>query len=74
MSPMFVRDSVQRAPIVAFSPDGTRLATASWDQTARLYTHDIDDLVALAQTRVTRSLTAEECRRYLHVERCPGSR
>lgn len=26
---------------------------------------------ALARTRVTRSLTAEKCRRYLHVEECP---
>jgi basic membrane protein A and related proteins len=26
----------------------------------------VDDLVALANTRVTRSLTSEECRKYLH--------
>ncbi|MBI4771839.1 MAG: hypothetical protein HY784_15855 [Chloroflexi bacterium] len=33
----------------------------------------IEDLVALAQSRVTRSLTAEECQKYLHTEPCPGN-
>ena len=26
---------------------------------------------ALAQTRVSRTLTKEECQQYLHVEQCP---
>jgi hypothetical protein len=30
-----------------------------------------DELVALARSRVTRSLTTEECQKYLHVEECP---
>jgi hypothetical protein len=30
----------------------------------------IEDLIALAKERVTRSLTDEECRRYLHVDKC----
>jgi hypothetical protein len=29
--------------------------------------------VALGRSRVTRSLTTEECRQYLHVEECPTS-
>jgi WD40 repeat protein len=57
---------------VAFSPDGTRLATASRDGTMRVYALRLEDLIALAKSRVTRSLTTEECQQYLHVEACPG--
>ncbi|MBI3242691.1 MAG: protein kinase [Chloroflexi bacterium] len=56
----------------AFSPDGMRLVTTSADRTARVYVLPIEDLIALAQSRVTRSLTAEECQQYLHVEVCPA--
>jgi len=56
---------------VAFSPDGSQLAVASGDGTARIYLLEIEDLMALARQRITRSLTAEECQQYLHVEQCP---
>jgi len=56
---------------VAWSPDGKRLATASRDGTSRIYVTQLDDLVALAHTKVTRNLTAEECQKYLHQEQCP---
>jgi WD40 repeat protein/transcriptional regulator with XRE-family HTH domain len=56
---------------IAFNPDGTRLATSGWDGVVRVYALRLDDLVALAQTRVTRSLTTEECQKYLHVAECP---
>ncbi len=59
-------------PRVAFSPDGTRLATASADSTVRIYALKIEDLMALVQTRISRSLTSQECQRYLHEEQhCP---
>jgi hypothetical protein len=32
----------------------------------------LDDTIALAHSRLTRSLTDEECRRYLHLEGCPA--
>jgi len=56
---------------LAYSPDGTRLATASFDGTIRVYVVPIEGLVALAESRVTRSLTSEECRKFLHLEQCP---
>jgi WD40 repeat protein len=56
---------------VAFSPDGAHVATSSPDGTVRIYVLDTDELMALAQSRVTRSLTTEECQKYLHVDECP---
>ncbi len=56
---------------VSFSPDGQRLVTAGADGTVRTYTLDMDDLIALAEARLTRGLTDEECRKFLHAEPCP---
>jgi WD40 repeat protein/transcriptional regulator with XRE-family HTH domain len=55
---------------LSFSPDGKRLATSSLDGTVRLYALDIEDLLMLARQRVTRSLTLDECQRYLHTQNC----
>ncbi len=56
---------------VAWSPDGKRLATGSVDKTVQVYAMDIDLLMALARSRVTRNLTPAECEKYLHVDKCP---
>lgn len=57
---------------VAFSPssNGDYLAVSSADGVVRIFLLQIDKLLALAQSRVTRSLTEEECRKYLHIEGC----
>jgi WD40 repeat protein len=69
--PVTLRGHRQGVDGVAFSPDGKRLGTAGQDGSVRVYALDLDDLVAMAQSRLTRSLTTAECRQYLHVEECP---
>jgi WD40 repeat protein len=58
---------------VSFSPleSEPRLAVASNDGVVRVLLTDVDDLLALARSRVTRSLTQAECQRFLHLEGCP---
>ena len=55
---------------IVFSSDGRLLASTGNDGATRVYLAQIEDLVDLAEARVTRSLTDDECRRYLHVESC----
>ena len=56
---------------VAFSPDGKRLATASADATVQVYALDIRELLNLARSRVTRTFTPDEYKRYFQSETCP---
>ena len=55
---------------ISFSPDGKRLAVGG-ESGVYIVVLPIDDLVALGKSRLTRSLTVEECQQYLHVETCP---
>jgi WD40 repeat protein/serine/threonine protein kinase len=57
---------------VTFSPDGTRVAATSADGTVRIYVLPIPQLLAVAKEHVTRGLTEQECRQYLHMEACPA--
>jgi WD40 repeat protein len=56
---------------VAFSPDGKRLAATSWDATTHVYVLPVEELIALARTRLTRTWTAKECHELLHRDQCP---
>jgi len=55
---------------IAFSPDGKFVATASDDATARIaacvWCGTLADLLGVAQTRITRLLTAADRQQYLH--------
>jgi WD40 repeat protein len=54
-----------------FSPDGSRLYAAGADGTVQVYLLDIDELVEMAKSGLSRSLTQEECQMYLHLDECP---
>jgi WD40 repeat protein len=56
---------------VAFSPDGSRLATDG-DNFVRIYLLRIEDLLVLAKSGLIRTWTTEECQQYLHVRECPS--
>jgi WD40 repeat protein/basic membrane lipoprotein Med (substrate-binding protein (PBP1-ABC) superfamily)/transcriptional regulator with XRE-family HTH domain len=61
-------------PVIAveFSPDGSHLLSVSLDGVVRFYLLNIEDLLDLARSRVTRDLSREECLQYLHLsqEQC----
>ncbi len=56
---------------VAFSPDGSLLATSRQDGAVQVYYLQVADLVKYAQSRLTRWFTQEECTKYLHTDQCP---
>jgi WD40 repeat protein/serine/threonine protein kinase len=56
---------------VEFSPDGKKLYASVRDGTTRVYFLVVDDLIAFAQNRLTRTFTESECRQYLHSDICP---
>ena len=61
---------------IAFSRDGSRLAAFSPDVggdgigTVRVWALDVDDLVSIAHSKVTRPLTEAECEQFLHQPAC----
>lgn len=53
-----------------FTPDGRHLIASSRDGTVRMFTLNWQELLAIAEERVTRDLTNAECRQYLHTSEC----
>jgi hypothetical protein len=48
-----------------------RLASGGEDRIVQVYAMDIEVLMSLARSRVTRNLTLGECRKYLHRDEVP---
>ena len=63
----------QEVVSLAVAPDDPRLASVTVDGTVRVWTLDLDELVTIAEQRLTRGFSENECRQYLHVERCPDT-
>jgi WD40 repeat protein len=58
---------------ISFSPDGRQLVTISNNgSTLQMYFTHTADLIALAQSRLTRTWALEECIKYLHMQQCPS--
>ncbi|HUH08790.1 MAG TPA: PQQ-binding-like beta-propeller repeat protein, partial [Egibacteraceae bacterium] len=57
-------------PQLNFSPDGTYLLYPDAGNVLRKFPLDVDRLAELARSRVTRTLTVDECRRHLEAASC----
>jgi WD40 repeat protein/transcriptional regulator with XRE-family HTH domain len=57
---------------IAFSPDGTRIVSVGRDHVVHIYQLNIEELIGIAQSRLTRGWTNEECQKYLHSATCPS--
>ena len=56
---------------VDFSPDGSRLvSTADTNGLTRVWALDLDDLIQIAESRLTRGFTEAECEIY-EIKPCP---
>src|SRR3990172_37539 len=62
-----------RGPLfdVAFTPDGKKVIASGIGFVCG-YIFDTQELIHLANTRLTRWFTLDECRQYLHQEECPA--
>jgi WD40 repeat protein len=56
---------------VAFTPDGKKVI-ASGEGFVYGFVFDLQDLIRLANSRLTRWFTLDECRQFLHREDCPA--
>jgi WD40 repeat protein/DNA-binding SARP family transcriptional activator len=68
---LFLRGHDRPVSSVAFGSDDAQLASVSADGTVRIWALELDDLVEIAATELTRTFTEDECQQYLHLARCP---
>ncbi len=58
--------------LVEFTGNGQQLVTSGGQSGyMRFLVLSVDELVEIAESRLTRSLTEEECQEYLHMDACP---
>ena len=59
--------------LVEFTPDGEQLVAVDGQSGfMRFLVLSVDELVDIAESRVTRTLTEAECQEYLHMDSCPA--
>jgi len=58
---------------VEFLDDSHLLVAPAHGTDTVIVTLDVDELLRIARSRLTRGFTREECRTYLHVDKCPSS-
>jgi WD40 repeat protein len=58
---------------LAFTSDVKRIATVAMDGTVRVWALDLDDLMEIAESRLTRGFTEDECRAFLQGVDCPNA-
>jgi WD40 repeat protein len=73
-APRLVLPGHERVSRAAAFIDDAMLASGGVGGVARVWALDIDDLIAIADDKLTRRLTDAECREYLHVDACPAGR
>jgi len=66
VSPLRLTDLVA----AAFSADASRITTVYEDGTILVQPLAVEDVIEIAEARLTRTLTDEECRTYLHLPAC----
>ena len=49
---------------VSYSPDGQRIMTTGSDGVAQIFTNNMEELLNIAENRITRQLTEEETQKY----------
>jgi WD40 repeat protein len=70
--PVVLRGHAGMVTALAFDAEGRRLASVSTDGTVRVWALDLDDLLAIAASKLTRTPTEAECRQYGQLPRCSG--
>ncbi len=59
--------------LVEFTADGKQIVTSGGQSGyMRFLVLSVDELIKIAESRLTRSLTEEECQEYLHMDVCPA--